>query len=88
LLLLLGLLDWVGLDVGDNCLVWVVPHLDIRQELFGWEIPHLDSLLSSNDEPVFLRSEEDDIDWGININLTKELAFSDSPDESETVLTT
>ena len=61
--------------------------LDVSDELLGGEIPDLNSVLGSEDEPVFLGGEENAVDRAINFGLAEELALNEVPDDSDAVLT-
>ena len=71
--LLVGV-EWGGHNVGDEC--------------FGWEIPNLNTLLGSEDEPVFSRGEENAVNGAVDLSLTQVFAFNEVPDKSETIFTT
>jgi len=66
----------VGVD-GDG--------VDFEDGLVGGEIQDLDTLLGTDDEPVELLGEEDDVDGGVAVNLGEELAVDQVPDHNGTV---
>lgn len=61
--------------------------LDVNNEFLGWEIPNSDAVVSTEDEPVLLGGEEDDVNWAVNFGLSEEFAFNKVPDDGKTVFT-
>lgn len=51
----------------------------IDESLVG-EIIDSNALFSTNDEPIKLGGEEDDVDWGFSINFFKMSSFNQVPD--------
>ena len=56
-------------------------------ELLVWEIVDLDAVFGTNNEPVELRGEQDNVDWGFSINLFEMSSFNQVPDIDFTVST-
>ena len=57
-------------------------------ELLVWEIVDLDTLLGTNDEPVKLGGEEDNVNWALGVDLFEMSSFNEVPDVDLTVSTT
>ena len=56
--------------------------------LLGEEIPNLDALVSSENEPELLGSEEEAVDGTLSVSLAEELSFNQVPDHGLTVFST
>jgi len=54
-------------------------------ELLVWKIVDSDSVLSSNDKPVELGGEEDNVDWGLSVDLLEMSSLNEVPDVNLTV---
>jgi len=57
-------------------------------EFLVWEIINLDTFFGTNNEPVDLGGEEDNVNWGFSIDLFKMSSFNKVPDIDFTVSTT
>ena len=67
---------------------WVRWSLVEVDELLVREIVDLDTFFGTNNEPVDLGGEEDDVNWGFSINLFEMSSFDEVPDVDLTVSTT
>ena len=72
--LVVGLLG-VALDLG--WVRWGLVEVDV---LLVREVVNLDSFLGTDDEPVDLGGEEDDVNWGLSIDLLKMSSLNEVPD--------
>ena len=54
-------------------------------ELSVWEIVHSNSLFGTNDKPVDLGGEEEDVDWGLGVDLIEMATLNEVPDVDLTV---
>jgi len=57
-------------------------------ELLVWEIVDSDSVLGTNDQPVELGSEKNNVDWRLSIDFLEMSSFNEVPDVDLTVSTT
>ena len=57
-------------------------------EFSVWQVVHSDSVFSTNDKPVDLGGEEEDIDWGLGIDLIQVSSLNEVPDVDLTVSST
>lgn len=69
----------IGVDRGN---------LDVSNELLRGEIQNLDALLGTDDQPVLLGSEEDNVHGAVHLLLSEELALDEVPNDNEAVLAT
>jgi len=88
-----GATDWgwwlvVSLLGISRDLGWVRWGLVEIDELLVREIVDLDTFFGTNNEPVDLGGEEDDVNWGFGINFFEMSSFNEVPDVDLTVSTT
>jgi len=57
-------------------------------EFLVWEIVDLDTLFGTDDEPVELGGEQDNVNWGFGVDLFEMSSFNQVPDVDFTVSTT
>jgi len=57
-------------------------------EFLVWEIVDLDTVFGTNDEPVKLGGEQDNVNWGFGVDLFEMSSFNEVPDVDLTVSTT
>jgi len=57
-------------------------------EFLVWEVINLDTFFGTNNKPVDLGGEEDNVNWGFSIDLFKMSSFNKVPDIDFTVSTT
>lgn len=57
-------------------------------EFLVWEIVDLDTVFGTNNEPVKLGGEQDNVDWGFGVDLFEMSSFNQVPDVDFTVSTT
>jgi len=57
-------------------------------ELLVWKIVDSDSVLGTDDQPVELGGEEDNVNWGFGIDFLKMSSFNEVPDVNLTISTT
>jgi len=67
---------------------WVRWGLVEVDEFLVWEVINLDTFFGTNNEPVDLGGEEDDVNWGFSIDFFKMSSFNKVPDVDFTVSTT
>ena len=60
--------------------------MDIDDEFLRGQVPNLDAFLSSQNQPVFLGSEENTVDGAVNFGLSENLSFNQVPDNGLAVL--
>jgi len=88
-----GATDWGrwlhgSLLVISRNLGWVRWGLVEVDELLVWKIVDLDTFFGTNNEPVNLGGKEDDVNWGLSIDLFKMSSFDKVPDVDLSVSTT
>jgi len=82
---------WLGGDLlltfggGVGLLGWDDVFID---EFLAWEIVDSDTGFGTDDEPVDLGGEDDNVDWGFGVNFFKMSTFDEVPDVNLTVSTT
>ena len=80
-----GATDWswrlhsalLGVTLNLGWVRWGLVEVD---ELLVWEIVDLDSLFGTDNEPVDLGGEEDDVNWGLSIDLFEMSSLNEVPD--------
>jgi len=88
-----GATDWswrlhsalLGVTLNLGWVRWGLVEVD---ELLVWEIVDLDSLFGTDNEPVDLGGEEDDVNWGLSIDLFEMSSLNEVPDVDLSVSTT
>jgi len=71
-----------------NVLGWVWWGFIEVDELLVWEVINLDTFLGTNNEPVDLGGEENDVNWGFSVDFFKMSSLNEVPDVDLTVSTT
>lgn len=79
------LLGGLTIDNGGGNSWWGLVLVD---ELLVWEVIDSDTLLGTNNEPVDLGGEEDNVNWGLSIDFLKMSSLNEVPDVDLTVSTT
>ena len=54
-------------------------------EFLVWEIVDLDTVFGTNDEPVKLGGEQDNVNWGFGVDLFEMSSFNEVPDVGFTI---
>ena len=57
-------------------------------ELLVWEVINLDTFFGTNNEPVDLGGEKNNVDWGFSVDFFEMSSFNEVPDVDFTVSTT
>jgi len=79
------LLGGLTIDNGGGNSWWGLVLVD---ELLVWEVIDSDTLLGTNNEPVDLGGEEDNVNWGLSIDFLEMSSLNEVPDVDLTVSTT